>query len=139
MKTLPTDLPTLIRLAIGDLEKCEKDERYEICMGVWHSANGVCKVCLAGAVMAQTLGAPHDQCAYPDSRKFDEFKRQLDALDFLRCGEVHVAALELNQDTPRGITENRTVPRYADDPAAFKSAMLALADDIEAAQLAEAT
>ena len=56
MKTLPNKTSELIRLAVSDLEKCEKDKSYEINMCAWHTENyDSCAVCLAGSVMAKTL------------------------------------------------------------------------------------
>ena len=52
----------LIRLALKDLEACEKDPDYEINMNVWHKPVGdQCMVCLAGAVMAQTFEMPKNR------------------------------------------------------------------------------
>ena len=57
--TLPDKLSDLLELALDDLETTEKDPRYMIDMGEWHTpTNGKCMVCLAGAVMAQTIGVP---------------------------------------------------------------------------------
>ena len=54
--TVPAKISDLIQLALDDVDKCEKDGRYVIDMDNWHQP-GVkkCHVCLAGAVMAQTL------------------------------------------------------------------------------------
>lgn len=48
----------LIRKALEDLEKCRRDPDYEIDFLSWHQPHhGVCRVCLAGAYLAKTLGA----------------------------------------------------------------------------------
>lgn len=53
---LPDKRSSLIRLAVADLEKCERDPRYVIDMGSWIiSVETTCSVCLAGSIMAQTL------------------------------------------------------------------------------------
>ena len=63
MKELPNTLHGLLTVALDDLEKVMKDDRYSIYMGFWHSPiteeNNKCNVCLAGCVMAKTLGACH--------------------------------------------------------------------------------
>lgn len=51
-----TKLSDLAEAALADLEAVEKDERYVVDMESWHEpADGVCMVCLAGAVMANRL------------------------------------------------------------------------------------
>lgn len=54
---LPSVPSELIELALRDLELTEADDRYRVNMDRWHELDGedVCHVCLAGAVMAQTL------------------------------------------------------------------------------------
>lgn len=55
---LPEKPSELLKLAMLDLEKVEADPRYRVDMGEWHKPNGRCSVCLAGSVMAKTLGLP---------------------------------------------------------------------------------
>lgn len=58
MKTPPTKVSELIALALHDLELTEKDPDYIIRMSVWHEIgeeDKKCEVCLAGAIIAQTL------------------------------------------------------------------------------------
>ena len=62
----PETLSGLIRLALGDLRKCEQDPRYKVDMFEWHrplNAGGqeVCHVCFAGATMAQSCGLGFDK------------------------------------------------------------------------------
>ena len=59
MKALPDKLSDLFTVAVNDLEKIQKDNKYKINMPTWHSynkRNEICYVCMAGAVMAKTLG-----------------------------------------------------------------------------------
>ena len=82
----------LIYCAVRDLRSCEQDDRYEVAMGNWHSpgpCNEICSVCLAGAVMAKTLGADHDKFLRPSH--FPDATNLLDALDWLRQGVLHRA------------------------------------------------
>lgn len=47
----------LLRLAVEDAKLCEQDDRYYLDMDYWHEAkDGLCRVCMAGAVMAKTQG-----------------------------------------------------------------------------------
>ncbi len=95
------DLPSqLLRLALNDLHTCEEDGRYEIDMYTYHWWNGKndrCHVCLAGAVMAQSLrddilndSAPFDFGIHADKLKaLDRFRRGM-----IRSG-VSLMGLEL--------------------------------------------
>lgn len=62
MSKLPNKPSDLLDVALRDLEACEQDDNYEIRMSLWHSSNHnldkKCFVCLAGAVMAKTMGTP---------------------------------------------------------------------------------
>lgn len=63
----PTTASAIIRLAINDLTKVEKNKNYKIDMTEWHLKfeNGPCYVCLAGSVMANTLKIDIDTYAGP--------------------------------------------------------------------------
>lgn len=69
MIALPNTLSGLLELAVQDAQKCEAlPELYRLDMGQWHTPEaGVCVICMAGAVIAQTLGVSHDADA-PDMR-----------------------------------------------------------------------
>ena len=54
--TLPEYPSELLKLALNDIAVVKKSKRYRINTNVWHSPNVVtCSVCLAGAVLANTL------------------------------------------------------------------------------------
>jgi hypothetical protein len=56
---LPDKLSELIRVAVQDMEACRIDPRYKLDMSVWHiPRDGICRVCMAGAVLAKTCGYP---------------------------------------------------------------------------------
>ena len=60
----PAKLSALLALAIGDMERMLADSRYQPDSGEWHRPHGPtgrCHACLAGAVVAGTLGASPDQ------------------------------------------------------------------------------
>ena len=55
---LPNKKSELLTLALRDLEVVEKDNKYTVDMGdYYHQTMNSCYVCLAGAVMANTLDA----------------------------------------------------------------------------------
>ena len=125
---------TLIRDAIHDLELQEKQEGVRIDMGIWHDlGGGVCYQCLAGSVMSRRLGADTDDHASPDNFPRD-VRARLDALEYFRRGDIHVAYRRLKLEFPDTLPARAPIPEYEDDPSAFKSAMLKLADQLEAAQ-----
>lgn len=127
---LPHVPSALIRLALADLRKVEAmPETYRVDMGTWHAPelNGTCVVCFAGAVMANTLGAPRD-------RSFSQYGfgehnfTALDALDDFRLGCVIRGARCLDA---RPVEFEREVPEYSDDRPGFHAALHALADAFE--------
>lgn len=91
---LPTDLGSLLKLALVEAKLVEKSKRYELNMSAWHepipkeertpARPAVCSVCLAGSVMRRDL-VPTD--AVLDASGV----WQLEALDCLRNGDVHDA------------------------------------------------
>ena len=83
-----TDLPALVRVAVADA-RCLDREVYLPWSSEWHKplSGGICQVCLAGAVIADTLDSTEDMDLVPDS--FDNYTRDaLDALDQVRRGHV---------------------------------------------------
>ena len=87
MTKLPEKLSDLLRLAVRDAQACEADPRYVLYMGEWHRRAGAhCYVCMAGAIMAQTLGADAGANAMPID--FGTSTRmRLRNVDFLRKGD----------------------------------------------------
>lgn len=67
---LPDTMHELLALALDDLEKCTEDpEHYDLDMDEWHNPSeargGPCRVCMAGAIMAQTLQVSHLEYCSP--------------------------------------------------------------------------
>ena len=94
MPRLPDKPSELIRLALADLEKVERDPRYKINMGSWHNViespstgRPVCAVCLAGAVMAGALEESVHRSVRPWEYDRDT-EHKLYALDMFRTGNV---------------------------------------------------
>jgi hypothetical protein len=87
---LPDKLSALIRVAVADMRKVQADPRYELDARTWHEPRdtddnkAVCAVCMAGAVMANTLSADlNDDLSIGD---FGDDADKLDALDDVRGG-----------------------------------------------------
>ena len=125
---------TLIRDAIHDLELQEKLKGVKINMDHWHiSYDGVCSQCLGGSVMSRRLGADTDARADPFDYP-DDVRDRLYALNSLRGGAIGIAYDYLGLKRPASLTARVTIPGYHRvSPAAFKAAMLKLADQLEAA------
>lgn len=103
----PELLSDCLELALKDFKSCIEDPHYTIDLAVWHlpSADGVCLVCLGGAVIAQTFG---------QSRTFESVPSDLDsrtdiilgALDLLRLGRIDEAIRRFKGiATPPGVKD----------------------------------
>lgn len=144
-KTLPNVPSQIIRLALADLEKVERDARYEVDMGIWHQATKEdpsdyfrrvprerCVVCLAGSVIAGSLGVAPDVDAHPE--EFTE-EAKLMALDELRGGDIDPLLDACGLDVPAGAPGYFDVPSYCAQPEEFKAALSRIADFLEARNL----
>jgi hypothetical protein len=139
MDRLPRLPSELIRLALADLAKCEaQPERFVIDMGRWHlptmsAAMGSmrCYVCLAGSVLAQTLGIADDvalDCI--DEVEDEHIRLRLLALNEFRVGDVGAGLHYFGLAAPSELTWPVNF-HYADDPVLFRRQMNGLADDLE--------
>jgi hypothetical protein len=124
---------TLIKWAIKDLEKCEEDPKYKIDMSNWHDPFcDVCRVCLAGAVMAQRLSCNSHTSVMPH-HVGGVWQSRLIALNSFRMGHVRAGLSELGLD-PNGFgTRKHAV--YEVSPAKFKKQMIKLSKDLKEAGL----
>lgn len=91
MDNTPIELPEppkksseLIRMAIYDLLWVSKNPQYKIDMKEWHTpSDGVCKVCLAGAVMARTLRVLPTEMSHASEQPYP-WREELLFLDCVR-------------------------------------------------------
>jgi hypothetical protein len=135
-KELPSKPSELIRVALEDLEKIEKNPRYAVDMDDWHvpargvwNASATCKVCFAGAVMACRFGADPKSFCYPSDFERSETNK-LFALNALRLGMI-TDGLEYLGVEPMPSIEDKDVARYEVDPELFKKDMQSLSEDLE--------
>ena len=116
-------LDALLKVGLVDLKLVEQDPFYDVNMDrSWHerSSNGetVCYVCLAGSVMAKSLGATLGKDYDPSDFDLDTSKK-LYALDSLREGEVGQAVRQMPGYTYTTRTWNKffdcrvSVPPYS--------------------------
>lgn len=137
--TLPDTLSGLLRVAVNDYLSCLQDPHYGINMLQWHEpGKDVCYVCLAGAVMARSLGTGREESKAPNDFLRSVFWK-LQALDHLREGLIHAAASVLKlEDRPHGPSVNRVLNnKYGNkrfpNPEEFTRDMLTLANRLEEA------
>lgn len=124
-----------LRQALIDLEKVERDSRYVIDMGIWHQPrwDGKCHVCLAGAVMAQTL--PPEQLM--SSSKIDDMDlgHRLMGIDYFRSGDIDTGLKLFGHGCPSSLPPYVTVAKYFNDATMFKQDMRRIIDMLEGAGL----
>lgn len=123
-KKLPDKLSALLRLAVADCRKVEKMKTRTLDMGVWFATNGVCRVCMAGAVLDRTLRfkPTQDLRFYGDLAKCAPEHWKLAAIDNLRTGLLESAFQSLRQEgypPPRKLCQKyfREIGAYANTPA----------------------
>ena len=119
----------LLLLAITDLARCELDPNYVIQMFTWHSPrsyySNACSVCLAGAVMAQSLNTPLRERRRPAD--FDEHTaNSLKALDWFRLGYLRYGLVVLGHKDEARLEsiEDRSITPHDVDPTEFFSDMM---------------
>ena len=123
--TLPDTLSALIRVALVDLRKCEKDDKYVINMDDWRFGR---------SVMVKTLNLTSTTHIVPSAfRDYSTFNK-IRALNWAKSGVVSEALRYIPICMSISYTEkyDRHIVRYADDPELFHKQMSQLADDLEA-------
>lgn len=129
-RRLPDKPSDLITLALADLALAEASPEYKIAMGDWHlPGRRVCYVCLAGAVMAGTLGAPSDVDLTPFSFNANT-RNKLQALDCFRQGTITVAFYHLGIDAT-DVPLRRWIPPYSNGPVQWRQHMERLAQELK--------
>lgn len=91
MKKLPGHPADLLKLALKDMKKCLKNEQYKIEMGFWHWAQldtNTCYICIAGAIMAQTLNTPPNISKRPEDFSNKDIQNKLQAIDLILAGDI---------------------------------------------------
>lgn len=97
---LPDKLSDLLELALNDCQIVFTSGRYIENMEYWHHPKGDrCAVCMAGAVMANTLRVPIEESVDPTHMESDTLERLL-AINDMRTGEMFNAYERLNGRFP---------------------------------------
>ena len=148
-KKLPEKHSDLILVALKDLEAVENNPKYKVGMGWWHkptedkNSNKYCTVCLAGAVMANTLGASVKKEADPSDYD-EETKCKLIFLDRVRVYHQVSSIICTEEEKPLLSmvlkAAYRSIPKddrtsYDTNPIQFKKNMEHIANELDKAGL----
>lgn len=131
---LPNKPSALLRLALDDLNKVEKQDGYKVNMASWHTpalaapATNKCQVCLAGAAMAKSLRGDSDSDLTPTSYS-DRTANKLFAINLFRIGNVGGAFQRLGRSYRKGRTFDRIIADYYNKKL-FKKDLRKLAMDL---------
>ena len=97
-----TDLPALIRVAIEDMNSLDREE-YSPCSSCWHGVwVDSCHVCLAGGVLAGTMGIEVGESVKPLFQDRNT-EKALMALNCVRVGLYENAYEHLRLGAPNGL------------------------------------
>ena len=121
---LPHLPSALLRIALDDLAKTEADPAYSIRMSNWHAPDGnVCNVCLAGSVIAKSLGVAPTESLIPSTKSGlkDEDRKALIALDYFRMGEIDSAYVKLGRTKPTDLPGTIMVTEYSLSSTQFRA------------------
>lgn len=122
---LPDLLSDLLVVGLADLKACENDADYRIKMTDWHKPieHGLCEVCMAGAVMAKTLGTNIGEAYTPFQEMFGANSKKLMAINEVRAGNVRSALrlldVDVSHDTDYRMDYDNPVGNYHTNPVTF--------------------
>lgn len=122
MSRLPDRPSDLLTVALADLAAAERNPLYRVSMDTWHvPQDGVCSVCMAGAVMAGTLGMNPDRHLSPGDAEVlgPDLEAKLQSLDDLRCGDLGEALSNLGMELPEYLAARHHIPEYEDNVQGF--------------------
>lgn len=135
MNELPDKASELIRLALADLRKSEENPNHVINMMEWHAPFPCerCMVCLAGAVMANTLKIPDNVSASPSNGSFStDTCKKLIALNAFRVGNIHDGLYAMGYFENHEIYNFPVLGYYSHDADRFHEKMEEMAAYLEA-------
>lgn len=98
---LADTLSGLLRQAVRDCQLVEKMPGYVLNMGVWHEElRGACHVCMAGAVMACTVGASRTERVFDVAKRTPGIQHRLEAINMMRGSSFASAYRDLYGSEP---------------------------------------
>jgi hypothetical protein len=98
---LPNKLSKLMRVALRDIMKIKKENKFRIYMGWWmYNSPYTCSVCLAGAVMVKEFNVQDFNFADFSEEEWCKFE----ALNSVRTGHINTAVKDLyNNKIPKTV------------------------------------
>ena len=106
----------LIRIALSDLKKVLASPKHAVDMGDWILPTlNICYVCLAGAVLINTLEYPDDNHMLNIGEQPDEVQDLMDKLDSLRKGWIKYFLCDDASKVPDNILYHQNIPGYHQD------------------------
>ena len=92
----------LLRLALSDLDKVERDGDYDVYMGNWHmksTSERKCYVCLAGSILAKSFEHPKDKefRFHYRTRNQKALSSLMESVNYMRIGALYHAFDRLDE------------------------------------------
>lgn len=116
---LPNIPSALLRTSVRDVRACLTDPRYEVRMDYWYDPGEQCRVCMAGAVLAQSCGfgptyfkgftLPEPGYILPRP-----LQQQLKCVNHMRVGDFAMAIIVLWENDPTGLMARLGASNYND-------------------------
>ena len=120
----------------------EKDPRYLVDMSEWHTkgVHSRCQVCMAGSVLAKTLGLGPEDAVYTPTMLTTSLDYKLRAINHLRDGDVCMAGRNMCRITGAdpdmcGSGLDREIVGYHENRGLFYDDMATLLRDLKEAGL----
>lgn len=134
---LPAMPSEALREALADFDSILRTPGYAVGMDWWMSPasaeTGLCKVCLAGAVMAKRCGT--SRYLHPPQFETGTYKKFL-FLNAIRQGQIWVALHYLETDSSEfGLPDTLPIPPYETDPEGWRKRMGEFVDLLQGAGL----
>ena len=129
----PRKPSALITLALKDLKAVKKLKGYQINMDEnWHTYyhSEVCSICLAGAVMTNSLLIDRTETIEPVDCS-ERIENILYSLDHFRLGMCSNAFYNMGLDPNEGTPYNRVITRYDFSSVKFVEDMTKLSSDLK--------
>ena len=139
LKHLPDKPSAILRVALADLYKIERDPKYYVFMGSYHDPRGyavgkppeACEVCLAGCVIASSPASKGGSVYLGPGHFNATAAKKLRMLDAFMNGWIHEGLYQMRFSLPEGWLKTRVPTAYDVNPLKFKRQMRRLARDLE--------
>lgn len=102
---LPKKQSALIRLAVRDAKVIKQNKKYILNMSHWHQPtnNGICEVCLAGSVIANTFKVSEKECL--DPWDMDQFSSNWNCNRLRDINKIRMGSLNYPNNANKNVRE----------------------------------